>query len=114
MQFTRVGNLFKVARITGPSHNLLGIEFRERTDPPSDDVGVEVVPAETDRTFLSSSEVRREVLLGVADANEEFGTDFVVKRIEFSPTDSPPAETYRFLARTIVDRLAKHQSFGLA
>lgn len=111
MVFIRVKNCFKVVRITGPSHNLLGIEFAEVADSPKN-VVVESLPSESGNTpCLSATEVEKNVVQGVAEANREFSTNYVVKRIEFIPTDSPPAETYRALASTIVERLAKRQPF---
>jgi hypothetical protein len=111
MQFIRVKNCFKVVRITGPSHNLLGIEFGEVSDSPEEAV-VESLPSDGGNTAsLSETEVRKNVVLGVAEANREFGTNYVVSRIEFVPTDSPPAETYRALARSIIERLVNRQPF---
>jgi hypothetical protein len=104
MHFTRVGNLFRVVRITGPSHNLLAIELQERRES-SDDAVIEALPGKRRSTHLSATEVRESVLEGVAEANNEFGTGYCVRRIQFDPTDSPPAEVYRFLARSIVERL---------
>jgi hypothetical protein len=113
MQFVRLGNSFRVARITGPSHNLLGIELGEgRTLAEDPSIGVLSLAADGEPgVLLSASEVRDAVLMGVAEANEELGTIYSVKQIEFVPSDSPPAETYRFLARAIIERLNKGQAF---
>jgi hypothetical protein len=111
MQFSRTDKCFRVIRVTGPAHNLLGIEFGENSGS-TDRVVVESLPTENGGTAcLSETEVRENVMLGVADANNELGTGFVVRRIQFIPTDSPPAETYRFLARNIINRLAKGLPF---
>lgn len=60
---------------------------------------------------LGEEDVRLNVIAGVAEANREFGTNYVVKRIQFVPNDTPPAETYRYLARAIVERLYKQLPF---
>jgi len=100
-----------VARITGPSHNLLGIEFGENFGS-SGAVVVEPLPNKSQHAaLLSPREVRKNVLLGVADANQEFGKAYIVKRIEFISTDSPPSEIYRVLARSIIERLVNQQTF---
>jgi hypothetical protein len=111
MQFVRNGDLYQVVRITGPSHNVLGIEFADPSTPPMDAV-IEVADADLAMARLDLTEVRDNVLRGVQDANAEFATNFVVRRIRFVPTDSPPSETYHFLARSIVGHLAKGEPFG--
>lgn len=112
MQFVRNGNLYQVVRITGPTHNVLGIEFAEPGVAPLDVVieASEANPRETPR--LAATAVRDNVLLGVQDANVELETTLVVKRIRFVPADSPPSETYRLLARSIVHRLVQGEPFS--
>lgn len=112
MHFSRLGNSFRVARITGPSHNLLGIEFGNEPDSPLVTVLDTVQRNPPTGSLLLTTEVRSNVLLGVADANADFGTNYSVKRIEFVATDSPPHEIYRLLARSIVERMAKQEPFA--
>jgi hypothetical protein len=111
MHFNRVGNLFRVVRIAGPTHNLLGIEFGQTSESSSI---LARPPIGTEPSTLKPDLVQGNVLEGVAEANREFGTSFVVKVIEFVSDDSPPEETYRFLAYSIVERLSKGLAFGSA
>lgn len=110
MQFIRSASWFKVTRITGPSHNLLALEFCE-PDRKSEIV-VESLPSiGSEPPALLADDLRRHVAQGVAEANREFGTNYLVKRIQFVPNDSPPPEIYRYLAHSIVERLAKGMPF---
>jgi hypothetical protein len=100
---------FRVTRLTGPSHNLLGLEFGES---PKSGVLVEPLPpVGKGPNLLIAAEIQRHVLEGINNANEQFGTNYIVKRIEFVPDDSPPAQTYELLAYSIVERLARNLPF---
>jgi hypothetical protein len=111
MQFTRFGTYYRVSRITGPTHNLLGIEFGQ--DANSADTFVEILHVAGDsESRLSIDDVRQKVLQGVKEANEQLGTSYVVTRMQFVSGDSPPADIYRLLARSIAERLAKGEPFA--
>ncbi len=112
MQFVHVGSSFRVTRITGPKHNLLGIEFWEGEAAPEPPIVETLGPEKQCRDSLPSDEVCKNVLLGVSDANQKYGTSFAVKRIQFVPIDSPPPLTYRALAHAIVERRAKQLPFA--
>jgi hypothetical protein len=98
-----------VVRITGPAHNLLGIEFC--LAPTDSDLVIVPLKKSTKPTSLSSEDVKRNVLLGVAEANLQFGTNYSAKRIEFTPDDSPPVEIYQTLAKSIIRRLIGSEPF---
>jgi hypothetical protein len=108
MQFIHDGVFHKIARTTGPSHNLLGLDFgREgQGEPPT------VVVLRTDAPpYLNGDAVVREVMAGINDANQAFGTHFRVAAIQYSQDDTPPESTYRQLAFSLVERLAKNLPF---
>ena len=106
MQFHSEENLYKVVCITGPTHNLLGLEFAKQ-------VGEEVITEpiilnanEPER--LSADSVRNAVIMGVERANLDFSTDYQLRRIQFVVSDSSPVEVYSDLAWQIVRRLVTH------
>jgi hypothetical protein len=104
MQFVKDNEWYKVIRVTGPSHNLLGIVFAEGGFQA--DLRVEALPTNAGiPAQLSEQDVRRYVEAGVADANQEFQAHYSISKIQFIPTDTPPASVYRMLARRIVERL---------
>jgi hypothetical protein len=105
VKFHSDGITYKAVRITGPAHNLLGMEFAS-SDAVDDAVLVEPVhlkPMEPAR--LTAGEVQKWALEGLRQANEELGADFRVRRIMFVASDSPPAEVYCELAKRIALRL---------
>jgi hypothetical protein len=109
MHFSTDGTFYNVARITGPTHNLLGIRFagrRRREGDPSIEA-LRDVPAPK----LAADEVLREVLTGVAEANARNGTVYAVEVVRFVPDDTPPVSIYRVLAAEIVGRLAQGGAF---
>jgi hypothetical protein len=110
MQFIKRGERFTVIRITGPAHNLLGIEFGNGT--PNSEIVVEKLEKQSkEADSLTSEDVQKNVLLGVSEANDQFGTAYVVKCIEFVSSDSPPVEIYRLLAKSIIERIVRGGSF---
>jgi len=107
MQFNFDGELYKVVRITGPTHNYLGLAFM----PPgtSGIVRVEPITLKPDEPVrLRPDEVREKVLEGISEANSELGTSYRPSRIQFVIGDSRPAEIYRMRARRIIERMHHH------
>ena len=80
MRVSRSGDLFIATRITGPSHNFLGLDFRSEFENYSKDF------AESDPSPKMADSVRRQVLSAIDEANmaahELIG-------IQFDSTDTP-------------------------
>jgi hypothetical protein len=114
MRYTKDDSWYQVVRITGPAHNLLGIEFDETGTQMPAVVEMSARGSQQHAHELLSDDVRREVIKGVSEANALFGTSYRVGRIRYLPTDSPPVEVYGFLAKSIVERLAQNQGFTVA
>jgi hypothetical protein len=110
MQFIKRGDCLTVVRITGPSHNILGLELR--SDSTHSSITVASLKESTRPNSLSPEDVKKNVLLGVAEANHQLGTAYFVKRIEFIPDDSPPAKIYYALAKSIIERLVANEPFA--
>ncbi len=109
MQFIQDNEWYKAVRITGPAHNLLGLAFGNETDGQ---VIVQPLPVKDSQAKrISAEDVRQHVLNGVMDANQGLGTAYHVKKIQFVPTDTPPLDVYRALAKSIVERLARKEAF---
>ena len=110
MQFVREGGLFKVVRVTGPTHNYLGLAFRDQEDAEVEIDVMDIRPGEPTR--LKADEVKAEVLAGVDAANRSLGTSYRVRRIQFVRSDSPPVEIYRHLAVKLVERVERGEPFA--
>lgn len=104
MQFVRDGEFFKVARVTGPTHNFLALRFGEADSP-------NVVILDAEATILLSEEnVRKQVLAGVSRANAELGTRYRVAEMQFLRGDTKPEEIYQELAMALTKRM--HEDLG--
>ena len=112
MQYIRREKLLTVVRITGPSHNLLGLEL---INEPQADVkieGLEDKEMQTlNATIFDADIIKREVIAGISEANTEYNTSYSVSHIQYVKSDSPPVTTYKFLAYSIVKRLASSENF---
>jgi hypothetical protein len=104
VQFINNAPLYKVIRITGPKHNMLGIQFSESpmTSPPI----VEALNAEPHASVkLAAGDVVEQVTQGVRLAEQEFGREYHVEKIQFVTTDTPPASVYKDLAIELIRRM---------
>jgi hypothetical protein len=104
LRFSFDGEIYKVVRITGPTHNFLGLAFMQagvngtvRVEP------IVLKPGEPVR--LRADEVRDKVMEGISEGNAELGTSYRASRIQFVPGDTGPVDIYRMLARRIVQRM---------
>lgn len=109
MQFVRDGELYKVISITGPTHNFLGLMFGGQEGSEIDVDVMDIKPDEPKK--LDAGEIKMQVCQGVEAANKALGTRYCIKRIQFVPSDSPPADNYRTLAMKVVERLAGNEPF---
>jgi hypothetical protein len=102
MRYSISGDFYRVTRITGPGHNLLGLSFAE-TEPET--VALERLGPAPEQSIDEGS-LTRAVLSGVEAANAALGTAYHVARIQYVGTDTPSPEPYASLARCIVERIA--------
>ena len=97
------GNAYKVAHMSGPTHNYLELAF---SDVPVNDVEISVLRLKADEIKrLDENEVARQVKAGVEFACQRVAQKYYVKRIAFVSSDSPPENNYFALAQAIVERL---------
>lgn len=105
MQFGSVDGFLYVARITGPTHNLLQLKIS--TIAPS------VLSCDELRAAggcnhgkLDPAKIQEAVRMGVAAANTAYGTEFHSVHIRYVSNDSGPEDVYRLLAEVLVSRVA--------
>ena len=108
MQFSRDHEWYQVVRITGPTHNLLGLKFgeREMLQPI-----IEALSVDDGEATNIADTIKQQVIEGVAEANAEAGTDYKVAAIRYVVTDTPSSSIYRSLAKSLVEQLV-HQARG--
>lgn len=98
MKITKSGTLYRAFRTTGPTSNMLGIDFGRRSD-------VEVVALEGPggAPQVDGSDVRVEVIGALTEFNAERGASLSITKIEFVPSDSPGEGVYASLARALFE-----------
>lgn len=102
MQFHTDGIIFKATIISGPSHNYLGLVFsQEKTDASIEAIDINI----NEPKRLDAENVRDAVILGAQEANRRLSTSYFIKRIEFVPSDTPPAKIYTELAIRIIEKM---------
>ena len=111
MQFTKIGELDIVTRVTGPTHHLLGMVLAPastRETPILERVSIDHPQAEVE-PFDPARELCREVLTAIQDANDRLGTHFGVTRIRYCVDDPPVAGIYGRLAHALVEHMFSGQ-----
>jgi hypothetical protein len=109
VRYSCTGDFYRVTRITGPAHNLLGLSF---SDGGPESVTVEKL-ARPSEPPIDERALAIAVSHGVEQANKALGTSYRLKVIQYVPTDTPDLETYSYLARMIVERLASGLKFDV-
>lgn len=103
MQFINETPFYKIIRITGPTHNFLGLELSENptgTAPVLEDLNTDI-----QKTQLNTEELFNCVMEGVRLARCEFNQDFYVTRIQYISSDSLPIKIYSYLSFEIIRRV---------
>jgi hypothetical protein len=102
MQYIYDSDTYKVARISGPTHNLLGLAFGDCENCP-----LEVVPLKKkdDDDGIDADDVREQVLSGIQEINEELGVNYKVRKIQFVPSDTSSRTVYKELTKEIVRKI---------
>jgi hypothetical protein len=110
LQFSIRDRFYQAARITGPTHNFLGVRLEAATAASAPNVE-RLAGLGPGRASLDEDELVAAVLAGVAEANDRYGTRWAVTHIRYVADDSPPETAYRMIAFAIVERLANGEPF---
>ena len=104
MHFGRIGDLYTVSSITGPSHVWLGIVFAET--PKANPELVER-PAIGDCKHGTLDAGR--ILTAVREGIEEASVGLYIDRVEYVANDSPRYDLYRHCAKSLATHTAAKQ-----
>ena len=107
MHFSRDNEWYQISRITGPTHNKLGLKFGQSKGSPT----IETLSVDDGEATIVTDVVQQQVLQGVAEANAEFGTDYHVAAIRYVVNDTPSSSVYRLLARSLIRHLTQQGAF---
>ncbi|WP_295426856.1 hypothetical protein [uncultured Thiodictyon sp.] len=90
MLFGRRDDWWLAARVTGPTHQFLGLRFAGAPSPR--------------RGVAPDAAQAAEIAAGVARANQALGSAYAVADSEVDPRDDFEAGIYAWLAQTLVER----------
>ena len=109
MQFIDKAPLYRIIRITGPHHNLLGLEIA--AEPMEHEPEIEALDRDSSKPArLDGREVAAQAMLGVEDACRELNKKYWIEKIQYVSDDTPPVEVYRWLAIKLVRWIDKSRS----
>jgi S-adenosylmethionine synthetase len=102
MQFIYDNGLYKVARITGPSHNLLAIRLSESNGHTN----VVSLPIKThEKNNIDSKDVLNQVMLSLSLVNKELKKDYHISEIQYLPSDTYSSTVYEMLTTELIKRI---------
>lgn len=102
MRFFRDGEWHQVARITGPTHNLLGLKLGGSGEAVP---AVEALTHRGEGGALDSEQVVRQVLDGVSEVNAQLNTAYSVRAVRYVTSDTASKEVYRLLAKVLIEHV---------
>lgn len=110
MQFVYDNGVYKAVRITGPSHNLLGLRLSEE-ECDTEVIALPVKSGET--TNVSKEDVLNQAIRGVDSASTSVGKTYYVSEIYYLPSDTDSPEVYKLLANELILRIHNNFDFKM-
>lgn len=108
MQFIKDNDFYKVARITGPTHNFLSIRLSDTKCSPK----VTALPVrQGELKKLDGQEVLSQVSNGLDTVNIELGKKYFVSEVQFVPSDSESSSVYKLLIHELIKRIDSKGEF---
>ncbi|CCN72623.1 conserved hypothetical protein [Vibrio nigripulchritudo SFn118] len=102
MIYIRDNNLYKIARITGPTHNFLAIRLSESKCS----IKVKALFSRTEEELrIDEESVVAQVLSGLTSTNLELKTEYYVSEIHYVPSDTKSSSVYKFLTIELLRRI---------
>lgn len=102
MQFILDKDVYKVARITGPEHNFLGIRLAD----DGREIDVVQLPMNSGECHqIDQDSVLAQVNQGLLEVNSELGKAYSISQILFVPSDSPSKSIYKYLTVELIKRI---------
>ena len=105
MSFTRIGNIYRVTRITGWIDKFLGIVFAdssEQSEQTPEVIEVEMRNSIPNKNPVSKDEVVKQVLSGLEAFNRAAGTNYKVSKIFFAPSFEGRSPIFEGLTYSLV------------
>lgn len=100
MQLVIDGDLYKIAKITGPTHNMLGLSFFQENETGQlniDDLEIK----KSSHNTLNKNNIIEIVTSTIEEFNSEFKVNLRIKTIQFLSSDTPIINCYKELTTQI-------------
>ncbi len=101
MRYTKIGDFYRVSRITGPTHNLLGLSLSHEKPTA---VSVQRLREPESNPLIDERQLKQAVLDGVSQANAALGTNYHIDVIQYVPSDTSDISVYLFLAKSLIEQ----------
>ena len=104
MQFVNNAPVYKLIRVTGPTHNLLVLRFS--TSAVTESVRVDALDV-TQKCLnpIGAHEVLQKVLSAIEDCEAESGKRYFLEAIQYVAGDSRPVDVYYEMTKEIIKRI---------
>ena len=111
MHFSKRGDFYQAAYVSGPRHVFLAVAFAAAG---ADEPTLEVLPPAGDcvHAALDPAAILAAVRRGLASANQDLGLDWAIRHLRYVSNDTGPAYLYELLIRRIVERRAQDLPFA--
>lgn len=107
-RFSIVNDSYRTSRITGPTHNFLGLRFAQQ---PTETSLVEICDR-SPRNLVPAS-IRDAVLAAASQFEQETGRRFHIETIEYASDDMPPESVYGMMTDWILRSIHEGRVFRL-
>lgn len=108
MQFIFDKGVYKVARITGPQHNLLGVRLADSENITN---VVSLSIKDNEGPLIDGDEVLGQVEAGLVAINKELDSEYFISEIQFLPSDTNSPSVYNLLIQELIKRIDSKGEF---
>ena len=105
MIFTYDGEFYKIVKITGPSHNLLGLSFFNNNEDIIETSIIALDEKNSKVQNIEKKDIMQQVKLGLEEANKKFSVNYKIKKIQYLKSDTYSSEIYKELTKIIIKNL---------
>ena len=110
--FTTDSRFHYISFITGPSHNLLGLELGKDTQGKIELIKKPCI-GDCDHGMINEAQLLIAIQDGVKKANSEKNAQYSIKSVVYVENDSPRYDIYKHCAELIVKRLYEGGNFAV-
>ena len=103
VQFAIDNGFYKVARITGPTHNFLAIRLADAS--PGDIKLTALGPKDGKNADGARESILNQVKTGLESINAELGKQYAIAEVHYIPSDSVSSSVYKLLTVELIRKI---------